>query len=176
MSIPSLHVAAHPADTLPAAAGPEATATAESPAPDATRAEPLLPWVPGPRLVPARASEATPLTGYIDDAATVITARVAELADTAIRYRPPWMTLLGAQPTAPDRAREWRGHADVLTAPVHLGREDSAEPVEAANARHIQSAAPRPAPRMTHEPGRNQHPLPAHRPRAPDVRAPQHRH
>lgn len=110
------HVAAHPADALPAAAGPGATATAESPAPDATRAEALLPWVPGPRLVPARTGEATPLTGYIDDAAIVITARTAELADTAIRYRPPWMSLLGEQPIAPDRAREWRRHVEVIAA------------------------------------------------------------
>lgn len=112
----SRHVAAHPACTLPAAAEPEAAATAESPAPDATRAEPPLPWVPGPRLVPARADEARPLTGYVGDAASVITARVAELADIANLYRPPWMSLLGEQPTAPYRAREWRRHVAVIAA------------------------------------------------------------
>jgi hypothetical protein len=110
------HVAAHTAGTLPDAAERGGTATNNSFAADATRAEALLPWVPGPRLVPQQADEATPLTGYINDAAAVITARAAELADTVIRYRPPWMHLLGEQPPDADRAREWRRHVKVIAA------------------------------------------------------------
>jgi hypothetical protein len=300
----SRHVAAHPA-LIPAAtpADPDAAAPTGNPGPAATRAEALLPWVPGPRPLPARAGEAAPLTAYIDDAATLITARMAELADTAIRHRPPWMGLLGEQPTGPDRAREWhrhveiiaayrdqhtitaddprqvlgpyaepghaghsaywhaaesvlaarrlsgldpvdgtasadgqaraqvaadiyaalprtereaiatviaetpgiawlghpdgpdehaatrpgyagaltatlvrRGHATLMTAPVHADREDFAEPVEAAFARRGRPSASRPAPRRTYEPSRDQRPLPVLRPPAPDVRAPQHGH
>jgi len=113
----SRHVAAHPAD-IPAATATDSGAVPPtcSPAPDATRAEALLPWVPGPRLVPARTGEAAPLTVYIDDAATVITARVEELGDTAIRHRPPWMSLLGEQPDTPGRARQWRRHVEVIAA------------------------------------------------------------
>jgi len=113
----SRHVAAHPA-VMPAAtaADPGATAPACSPEPAVTRAEALLPWVPGPRQVTPAAGETAPLTAYIDDAATLITARVTELADTAIRHRPPWMSLLGQQPAAPGRAREWRRHVEVIAA------------------------------------------------------------
>ena len=299
----SRHVAAHPA-AMPAATAtdPGAAAPAGSPEPTATRAETLLPWVPGPRLAPAKAGEAAPLTAYIDDAATAITTRVAELADTAIRHRPPWMSLLGQQPTTPGRAREWRrhveviaayrdqhtitaddprqvlgpyaepghaghnaywhaadsvlaarrlsgldladsigstdaqaraqvaadiyaalpraereaiaamiaekpgiawlghpstpdeeaatrpgyagaltatlarrGHAAVLTAPVHADRGDSAEPIEAAFARRRQPSAPRPAPGRTHGPDRDQRTLSAPRPPAPDAPAPRYR-
>jgi conjugative relaxase-like TrwC/TraI family protein len=113
----SRHIAAYPAAKLTATAtDPGATTPDDSPAPAVTRAEALLPWVPGPRLMHAKAVEAAPLTAYIDDAATAITARVVELADTAIRHRPPWMRMLGEQPTAPDRAREWRRHVEVIAA------------------------------------------------------------
>jgi hypothetical protein len=287
---------------MPAAAATDPmVASASSTALDATRAEALLPWVPGPRLAPAVAGESAPLTAYIDDAATIITARVAELGDTAIRHRAPWMSLLGDQPSDQDGAREWRrhveiiaayrdqhaitaddplqvlgpyaepghaghgaywnaaesvlaarrisgldpadstvsadskahgqvaadiyaalpraereniatmiaetpgvvwlghpnmpdedaaarpgyagaltaalarrGHTTVINAPVHLSREDSAEPIEATSARRRRPSAPRPAPHGIREPGLDRRPLPALRSPAPDVMAPQH--
>jgi conjugative relaxase-like TrwC/TraI family protein len=113
----SRHVAAHPAGVAAVtAADPDAAAPAGSPEPAVTHAPALLPWVPGPRLVPAGTGEAAPLTAYINDTATAVTARAAELADTAIRYRPPWMSLLGEQPTDFGRAREWRRHVEVIAA------------------------------------------------------------
>jgi len=113
----SRHLAAHPAVTTAATAtDPGAAAPTGSREPAFTRAEALLPWVPGPRLAPPRADETAPLTAYIDDAAIAIAARVTELADTAIRHRPPWMSLLGQQPTAPDRARQWRRHIEIIAA------------------------------------------------------------
>jgi hypothetical protein len=78
-------------------------------------AAPLLPWVPRLRQVPAD-GEAAPLTIYLGDAAALITARVADLADTAIRLRQPWTNALGQQPADPDRASEWRRHAGVIAA------------------------------------------------------------
>jgi hypothetical protein len=78
-------------------------------------AAPLLPWVPGPRQDPTD-DEATPLTAYLGDAAALITARAADLADTAIRLRPPWTSALGQQPADPDRACEWRRHVGVIAA------------------------------------------------------------
>jgi hypothetical protein len=75
----------------------------------------LLPWVPGPQRVSTdRAS--VPLRSYLDDAAALITARVNDLADTAVRHRPPWMSLLGLQPADPDHAREWFRHVAVVAA------------------------------------------------------------
>ena len=75
----------------------------------------LLPWVPGPQCISAdRAS--VPLRAYLDDATALITARVNDLADTAARHRPPWMSHLGLQPADPDRAREWLRHLAVVAA------------------------------------------------------------
>jgi hypothetical protein len=112
----SRHVAAHPADMpVITAADPEAP-PASSPELAVTRAAALLPWVPGPRRATSAAGETAPLTAYIDDAATAITTRVAELADTAIRHRPPWMSLLGEQPDDPGTARQWRRHVEVIAA------------------------------------------------------------
>jgi hypothetical protein len=48
-----------------------------------------------PRRTAQAAGTATPLAAYTGDAATAISARMAELADSAIRHRPPWMSLLG---------------------------------------------------------------------------------
>jgi hypothetical protein len=59
---------------------------------------------------------AVPLAVYINDAAAAITTRVNELADTAIRHRPPWMSLLGQQPPDPEHARQWRRHIAVIAA------------------------------------------------------------
>jgi hypothetical protein len=113
----SRHVAAHPA-VMPAATAvdPGTAALTSSPEPTATRAEALLPWVPGPRRLTFAGGETGPLAAYIDDAATAITNRVAELGDTAIRHRPPWMSLLGEQPVTPDRACEWRNHVEIIAA------------------------------------------------------------
>ena len=76
---------------------------------------PLLPWVPGPRQVLTDGA-APPLTAYLGDAAALITARVADLADIAVRYRPPWMSLLGTQPADSGWAREWLRHVGVIAA------------------------------------------------------------
>jgi hypothetical protein len=57
-----------------------------------------------------------PLARYLNDAAALITARISELADTAVRHRPPWMSLLGQPPANPARAREWERHVGVIAA------------------------------------------------------------
>jgi conjugative relaxase-like TrwC/TraI family protein len=75
----------------------------------------LLPWVPGPRRIAADRAD-VPLDAYLDDAAVLITARVNDLADAAVRHRPPWMNLLGLQPVNPDHAREWFRHVAVVAA------------------------------------------------------------
>ena len=93
-----------------AAAHPAITATASG-----SRTAPLLPWVPGPRLVAADDDTAR-LAAYINDAAALITARVADLADAEVRSRPPWIVPLGQQPADPDRAREWLRHVAVIAA------------------------------------------------------------
>lgn len=107
------HVAAHPSDS---AAEPGA-APADGSSEPASASEALLPWVPGPRqTAPEDGGAATSLAAYINDTATTITTRVNELADTAIRHRPPWMSLLGQQPPDPRSAREWRRHIAVVAA------------------------------------------------------------
>jgi len=111
------HLATHPpdkADRMTEAGAAMADGSSE-PAHTAAQ-EPLLPWVPGPRLMAPAEGGATPLASYIEDAASVISARVAEVADTAIRHRPPWMSLLGQLPSDADRAREWRRHVAVIAA------------------------------------------------------------
>ena len=82
---------------------------------DGSLAAALLPWVPRPRRVAAD-NNAAPLPAYLDDAAALINARVADLADTAIRLRQPWTSALGQQPADPGRAREWRRHVGVIAA------------------------------------------------------------
>jgi hypothetical protein len=67
-----------------------------------------------------------------------------------------------------------RGHATLMAAPVHVGREDPAEPVEATFARRRQHPAPQPAPGRTHQRDYDQRPLPAPRPLVPDAPAPRH--
>jgi conjugative relaxase-like TrwC/TraI family protein len=79
------------------------------------RAAPLLPWVPGPRQAPA-GGQASPLTAYLSDAAALITTRIQDLADTAVRVRQPWTTVLGEPPSDPERAHEWLRHAAVVAA------------------------------------------------------------
>ena len=70
----------------------------------------------GPRQTAPEDGAAPPLVAYINDAATAITTRMNELADTAIRYRPPWMSLLGQQPLDPEAAHEWGRHIAVIAA------------------------------------------------------------
>ena len=61
----------------------------------------LLPWVPCPRAGAADGC-GTPFAGYLDGgAAALITVRVSELADTAVRHLPPWMSPLGQQGRRP---------------------------------------------------------------------------
>jgi hypothetical protein len=76
---------------------------------------PLLPWVPGPRQVPSD-GQAAPLTGYLSDAANLITTRIHTLADTAVRLRQPWTSALGQPPDEPGRARKWLRHVAVVAA------------------------------------------------------------
>jgi hypothetical protein len=76
---------------------------------------PLLPWVPGPRQAPSD-DQAAPLTGYLSDAANLITTRIHTLADTAVRLRQPWTSALGQPPDHPGRAREWLRHVAVVAA------------------------------------------------------------
>lgn len=74
-----------------------------------------LPWVASPATALA-AGENAPPARYLNDAAALITARIRELADTAVRHRPPWMSLLGQPPANPEHAREWLRHVGVIAA------------------------------------------------------------
>jgi len=56
------------------------------------------------------------LTQYLHDARELITARVVELADTAVRHRPPWMQPLGQPPTDPDLNRQWQARIATIAA------------------------------------------------------------
>jgi len=105
------HVAAYP----DAPAAEPGAAPADASLEPASTSEALLPWVYGPRHTVTEEG-AVPLVVYINDAAAAITTRVNELADTAIRHRPPWMSLLGQQPPDPEPAREWRRHIAVIAA------------------------------------------------------------
>ena len=96
------HLASAAADG-PRAPGRHSTQAAGS------RAAALLPWVPGPRQVPADA-QAAPLTAYLGEAADLITSRIQTLADTAVRLCQPWTGALGHPPDDPGRARDWLRH------------------------------------------------------------------
>jgi hypothetical protein len=132
------HLAAHAADTdslaitpneittaaatePPAAAGSTTSADVQDQAQEGqvtaagSLTAPLLPWVPGPRQVPA-GGQAVPLTAYLSDAATLITTRTQALADTAVRLRHPWTSALGQPPDDPGRARKWLRHVAVVAA------------------------------------------------------------
>jgi hypothetical protein len=54
---------------------------------------------------PAASSPA--ITGYLHEAANLISSRVGELADSAVRHRPPWMQSPGQPPNDPDHERQW---------------------------------------------------------------------
>jgi hypothetical protein len=101
------YLAAHPADAERAAP--------RGPASDAARParEVLLPWVQRPHR---NGDEARPLGQWLTEAGNLITARVDELAATAIRHRPPWMLPLGQPPSDPETERQWLRHVAVITA------------------------------------------------------------
>jgi conjugative relaxase-like TrwC/TraI family protein len=75
----------------------------------------LPPWVQA-QPPAAETDGAGPLTGYLTDAAALITARVSELADASIRERPVWMNMLGQQPADPRVAGQWHQHVAVIAA------------------------------------------------------------
>jgi conjugative relaxase-like TrwC/TraI family protein len=81
----------------------------------AALAAPPLPWVPGTRQIPGD-EEPAPLSAYLRDAAALITSRISDLADTAVRHRQPWTSALGQTPADPDSAREWLRHVGVIAA------------------------------------------------------------
>jgi hypothetical protein len=65
---------------------------------------------------PVFATDAPPLARYLREASDLISARVGELADTAVRHRPAWMNLLGHAPDDPAQAQEWLRHVAVIAA------------------------------------------------------------
>jgi conjugative relaxase-like TrwC/TraI family protein len=101
------YLAAHPADASPAAP--------DRPASDPGRPvrEVLLPWVQRPDR---DGDEARPLGRWLTEAGDLITARVDELAATAVRHRPPWMLPLGQPPHDPEAERQWLRHVAVIAA------------------------------------------------------------
>jgi hypothetical protein len=58
----------------------------------------------------------TAIGQYLNDAATLITTRVAELADAAIRHRPPWMLALGHPTDNLAHEHQWQGHVAIIAA------------------------------------------------------------
>jgi conjugative relaxase-like TrwC/TraI family protein len=103
----SHHLATHPTGT-----NGEPPRTPESVPPAASR---LLPWLTIPPAHPS-ASTTAELARWLDDAGHLITARINNLADTAIRHRPPWMTPLGQPPQDPEDEPQWRTHIAVIAA------------------------------------------------------------
>jgi conjugative relaxase-like TrwC/TraI family protein len=101
------HLAVHPT-----AEHDDTPGTSASTAPTASR---LLPWLAIPSAHPAE-STTTDLARWLDDAARLISTRIDDLADTAIRHRPPWMTPLGQPPADPEAERHWRAHIAVIAA------------------------------------------------------------
>ena len=95
------YLAAHPAET------------ADEHGDDAVRPsrEVLLPWVQRPRW---NGDDARPLGQWLTEAGDLITARVDELAVTAVRHRPPWMLPLGQPPADPEAERQWLWHVGVI--------------------------------------------------------------
>lgn len=85
-----------------------------SPSPSATYKN-LLPWVADPPQTSGTDSSAS-LVEYLNDAAALITARVSELADAAIRERPAWMSMLGQQPADLASEDEWLRHVAIIAA------------------------------------------------------------
>ena len=97
------YLAAHPAETTNPQGGHPAHPTREV----------LLPWVQRPR---GDGDDAGPLGQWLTEAGDLITARVDELAATAVRHRPPWMLPLGQPPADPEAERQWLGHIGIIAA------------------------------------------------------------
>jgi conjugative relaxase-like TrwC/TraI family protein len=73
----------------------------------------VLPWVTRPPAGPAAPGT---MPAYLADTADLISARVGELADRAIRERPAWMSMLGQQPRDPELRAKWCRHVAVIAA------------------------------------------------------------
>jgi hypothetical protein len=73
----------------------------------------VLPWVARPR---AEAAGPGTMPMYLTETADLISARVDELADRAIRERPAWMSMLGQQPKDPEHRDSWRCHVAIICA------------------------------------------------------------
>ena len=72
----------------------------------------LPPWLPPP--LPA--ADRSPLARYLTEAATLISARAKDLAKTAIRDRPPWLTALGQPPPTLYQRHQWQRHIAIIAA------------------------------------------------------------
>jgi hypothetical protein len=75
--------------------------------------EVLLPWIQRPRW---DGDGNRPLGQWLTEAGDLITARVDELAATAVRHRPPWMLPLGQPPGDPEAERQWLRHVGIIAA------------------------------------------------------------
>jgi hypothetical protein len=65
---------------------------------------------------PAGPAEPGTMPAYLAGISDLISARIDEPADHAIRDRPAWMSMLGQQPRDPERRAEWRRHVAVISA------------------------------------------------------------
>jgi hypothetical protein len=55
-----------------------------------------------------RPASVTPtISGYLAEAAGLISSRVDEITSSAVRHRPPWMQALGQPPDHPELERQW---------------------------------------------------------------------
>jgi hypothetical protein len=86
--------------------------TAASQRPSAADGGALPPWVT--RQVPAHGADE--VGEYVREAASVIAARVRNLALDAVRERPTWTSPLGAPPADPGPCQEWIRHIGVIVA------------------------------------------------------------
>jgi conjugative relaxase-like TrwC/TraI family protein len=92
------HLIAHPNAEAREAAPPE---------------EGILPWLASPS--PAADAD-TGIVRYLDEAADLISTRVGDLANTAVRDRPPWTLPLGMPPEDPEVERQWLRHVEIVAA------------------------------------------------------------
>jgi hypothetical protein len=106
---------------------------------------------------------------YLHDAKELIASRVTELADTAVRHRPPWMQPLGQPPADPEFKRQWLAHVAIIAAyreqlkvttddPSHI-LGPHAEPGTPARKPywHAAESVLRPPPRQTRSPDQPRH-------------------
>ncbi len=103
------------------------TTTARSTEADLYKAGPTLPpWMPPP----PPATDRTPLARYLTEAATLISARTKELAETAIRDRSPWLTALGPPPTTLYQRHQWQRHIVIVAAYRDQHATTTADPAQ----------------------------------------------